>query len=126
MITLFTSVRWPADEGSNKLRAGQQTTLRSGQRVHSADTMKRKSSAMSQQYATALKKHLKQGPRAGLESARGLGRQAVAIGLETLDMARMHARALATPTLGMFALHAAWFFVQFCGFFRFRPVGRVS
>jgi signal transduction histidine kinase len=58
--------------------------------------MKRKLSAMSQQYVTALKKHLKQGPRASLESARGLGRRAVAIGLETLDVARMHEGALAT------------------------------
>jgi len=51
---------------------------------------------MSQQYVTALKKHLKQGPQASLESARGLGRQALAIGLETLDVARIHGRALAT------------------------------
>src|SRR5437773_4707053 len=58
--------------------------------------MKRKLSAMSQQYVTALKKHLKQGPQASLESARGLGRQAVAIGLETLDVARIHERALAS------------------------------
>jgi signal transduction histidine kinase len=95
MITSFTTVRWPTDEGSDKLRAGQQTTRRSGQRVDSADTMKRKLSALSQQYVTALKKHLKQGSRASLESARGLGRQAVASGLETLDVARMHAGALA-------------------------------
>jgi signal transduction histidine kinase len=58
--------------------------------------MKRKLSAMSQQYVTALKKHLKQGPRASLAPARGLGRRAVAIGLETLDVARIHAGALAT------------------------------
>lgn len=51
---------------------------------------------MSQQYVTALKKHLKQGPQANLASARGLGRRAVAIGLETLDVARMHTGALAT------------------------------
>jgi signal transduction histidine kinase len=58
--------------------------------------MKSKLSAMSQQYVTALKRHLKQGPQASLESARGLGRQALAIGLETLDVARIHGRALAT------------------------------
>jgi signal transduction histidine kinase len=58
--------------------------------------MKRKLSALSERYLTALKKHLKQSPRASLEQARGLGRQAVAIGLETLDMARIHERALAT------------------------------
>jgi signal transduction histidine kinase len=58
--------------------------------------MKRKLSALSGRYLTALRKHLKQGPEAGLPPARGLGRQAVALGLETLDMARLHQRALAT------------------------------
>ena len=57
--------------------------------------MKRKLSALSQRYATALKKHLSQGPRASLDPARALGRQAMAVGLETLDVARIHERALA-------------------------------
>jgi signal transduction histidine kinase len=43
-----------------------------------------------------LRKHLKRDPRASLQAARGLGRQAVAIGLETLDVARIHEGALAT------------------------------
>jgi signal transduction histidine kinase len=51
---------------------------------------------LSQRYVTALQKHLKRGPRASLQPARGLGRQAVAIGLETLDVARIHDGALAT------------------------------
>jgi signal transduction histidine kinase len=51
---------------------------------------------LSQRYTSALRKHLKQGPRASLESARGLGRQAMAIGLETLDLARVHESALST------------------------------
>ena len=42
-----------------------------------------------------MRKHLKQGPRASLQPARGLGREAVAIGLETLDVARIHQEALA-------------------------------
>jgi len=58
--------------------------------------MKRKLIALAQQYVTALRKHLKQGPGASLQPARGLGRQAVAIGLETLDVARIHEEALAT------------------------------
>ena len=58
--------------------------------------MKRKLGALSGRYLAALRKHLKQSPSASLEPARGLGRQAVAIGLETLDVARIHARALAT------------------------------
>lgn len=63
--------------------------------VGCGQSMKRKLSALSQQYATALKKHLRQGPRASLEPARGLGYRAVASGLETLDMARIHERTLA-------------------------------
>jgi signal transduction histidine kinase len=56
--------------------------------------MKRKLSILSGRYLAALRKHLKQSPQASLEPARGLGRQAVAIGLETLDLARIHERAL--------------------------------
>jgi signal transduction histidine kinase len=58
--------------------------------------MKRKLSALSGRYLAALRTHLKQSPRASLEPARRLGRQAVAIGLETLDVAKIHERALAT------------------------------
>ena len=58
--------------------------------------MKRKLVQLSQRYASALRKHLKQGPQASLRPARGLGRQAVSLGLETLDVARIHAGALAT------------------------------
>ena len=57
--------------------------------------MKRKLSALSARYLGALRKHLNQRPGASLEPARGLGRQAVAIGLETLDLARIHRGALA-------------------------------
>jgi signal transduction histidine kinase len=57
--------------------------------------MKRKLSALSQQYLTALEKHLKRGSQASLQAARGLGRRAVDIGLETLDVAMIHEGALA-------------------------------
>jgi signal transduction histidine kinase len=43
---------------------------------------------------TALRKHLKQGPRASLRPAVALGRQAVVLGLETLEMARIHEEAV--------------------------------
>jgi signal transduction histidine kinase len=56
--------------------------------------MKRKIE-LSRQYRAALCKHLKQGPEASLHRARGLGRRAMAIGLETLDLARIHEQALA-------------------------------
>jgi signal transduction histidine kinase len=57
--------------------------------------MKRKLSTLSRRYEAALRKHLKQGPHASLHPARGLGRRAVALGLETLDLARIHEGALA-------------------------------
>jgi signal transduction histidine kinase len=58
--------------------------------------MKQELIELSQRYVTALRKHLQQGPRAKLQPALGLGRQAVALGLETLELARMHERAVAT------------------------------
>jgi len=62
--------------------------------------MKQKLTKLSQRYVTALRKHLQQGPRASLQPALGLGRQAVALGMETLELARVHERAL--TTLGLF------------------------
>jgi signal transduction histidine kinase len=56
--------------------------------------MKEKLNGLSQRYVTALRQHLKQGPRASLQPAIRLGRQAVACGLETLELARIHERAL--------------------------------
>jgi signal transduction histidine kinase len=58
--------------------------------------MKRKLSKLSRGYATALRKHLQQGPKASLVPARGLGRRAAALGLETLDVAKIHEAALAS------------------------------
>jgi len=58
--------------------------------------MKRKLTRLSERYVAALHKHLQQGPRASLQPALGLGRQAAALDLETLDVARIHERALAT------------------------------
>jgi signal transduction histidine kinase len=46
-----------------------------------------------------LQNHLRQGPRASLRPALGLGRQAVTYGLETLELARIHERALTTLEL---------------------------
>jgi signal transduction histidine kinase len=57
--------------------------------------MKRKLTALSRRYVTALRKHLQQGPGASLQLALGLGRQAAALDLETLDVARIHQGALA-------------------------------
>lgn len=48
----------------------------------------------SKRYPVALRTYLGQGPRATLRSALGLGRQAAALGLEPLDVARIHEQAL--------------------------------
>jgi hypothetical protein len=45
---------------------------------------------------TTLYKHLKQDPWANLQPARGLGRQPMACGPETLDLAGIYKGALAT------------------------------
>ena len=58
--------------------------------------MKRKLIALSRRYLAALGRHLQQEPRASLEPALRLGHQAVTLGLETLDLARMHQAALDT------------------------------
>ncbi len=54
---------------------------------------------LSRRYRTALRVHLKQGRLAGLESARGLGGQALAAGMETLDLAKLHEEILVTEVL---------------------------
>jgi signal transduction histidine kinase len=56
--------------------------------------MKTRLAGLSREYAAALRKYLKRGPRASLQPARGLGRKAMALGLETLDLARIHEQAL--------------------------------
>lgn len=61
--------------------------------------MKQKLIHLSQRYVTALRTHLKRGSRDSLQPALTLGRQAVALGLETLGLARIHERALSTLDL---------------------------
>ena len=47
----------------------------------------------SRRYQTALRRYLKQGPAASVRPAQRLGRQAVALGLVTLDIAQIHEQA---------------------------------
>lgn len=58
--------------------------------------MKTKLSNLSERYLTALRTHLEQGPKASLRSACGLGRRTLAIGLQTLDLAKIHEQSLTT------------------------------
>lgn len=61
--------------------------------------MKQNPNGLSQSYTAALRKYLGQGARGGLPPALALGRRAVALGLETLDLARIHEQALAALEL---------------------------
>ncbi len=61
--------------------------------------MKQKLNDLSQRYVTALRKRLKPGARAGLQPALAIGRQAVALGVETLELARIHERAVTSLEL---------------------------
>jgi signal transduction histidine kinase len=58
--------------------------------------MKLISTRLPQQYVVALQKHLREGTPASLLGALRVGRQAVALGLETLGLARVHEQALIT------------------------------
>jgi signal transduction histidine kinase len=61
--------------------------------------MKPKFLKLSRRYRAALRAHLKQGRLASLDPARGLGDQALAAGLETLDLAKLHEQILVTEVL---------------------------
>jgi len=61
--------------------------------------MKRKLFKLSRQYQDTLRTHLKQGRQASLESARGLGSQALAAGMQTLDLANLHEQTLVDELL---------------------------
>jgi hypothetical protein len=61
--------------------------------------MKPTAARFSRRYVMALRKHLKGGPGESFVPAARLGRAAVAGGLETLEMARIHEGALATLEL---------------------------
>jgi signal transduction histidine kinase len=58
--------------------------------------MKRK---FSRRYQAALLSYLKQGPGGRLQPARGMGRQALTAGLQTLDLAKLHEQILVTQVL---------------------------
>jgi signal transduction histidine kinase len=60
---------------------------------------KTKLRSLSGRYLSALQRHLKPGIQASLRAASHLGREAAALGLETLEMARMHEQALNTLEL---------------------------
>ena len=58
--------------------------------------MKSPSLRLAQNYVSALRKHLRQDGHASPGPPLRLGRQAIGIGLKTLDLARIHEEAMAT------------------------------
>ena len=78
--------------------------------------MKQSRITLSQNYVTALSAHLRPGAPVRLLTAQGLGRQAVALGLETLELARIHERALVKlnllPDKTRLIRHAESFFIE--------------
>lgn len=56
-------------------------------------------SRLSDQYLAALRRHFEQAPQRALPAAHELGNLTVALGLETLDLAKIHETALATLIL---------------------------
>ncbi len=56
-------------------------------------------STLSGQYLAALRIHFERGSQEGLQSAREVGRQALAAGVETLDLAKIHDHAVAALVL---------------------------
>jgi signal transduction histidine kinase len=79
--------------------------------------MKRKLFNLSKRYRMALRMHLKQGRRAGLESAQGLGGQALAAGLQTLDLAKLHEQTLVTEVLPTCPAHQRTALIRQAGIF---------
>jgi len=61
--------------------------------------MKRKSRTLLRPYQVALRQYLAHGVASGLRAAERLGRQAVSLGLETLDLALIHEQALLAQIL---------------------------
>jgi signal transduction histidine kinase len=61
--------------------------------------MKAKRLNLTRRYQTALRSHLKLGRQASLLPARGLGGKALAAGLETLDLAKLHEQILVAEIL---------------------------
>ncbi len=74
--------------------AGQHWMPPGRRRVNSGCPMETKLANLSRRYQAALLRHLQQEPRANLRSADGLGREALDLGLETLDLAKIHEQAL--------------------------------
>jgi len=69
--------------------------------------MDNKRNDLSRLYHAALRTFLSQNPEPDMEPARALGRHAIALGLETLDMARIHEIALVSLVLPSYSANTS-------------------
>lgn len=79
--------------------------------------MKRKSSVVARDYQAGLRRYLARGPAGSLKPAVRLGRRAVALGLETLDLALIHEQALIVQALPIHASTARDRLIKRAGLF---------
>jgi signal transduction histidine kinase len=88
--------------------------------MNTEPTMKNERAALSRRYCAELQDFLREGSGTGMDPARELGRQAMTLGLETLDLARIHEIAVASleppgssdGNRGHFAERAGIFFAE--------------
>ena len=79
--------------------------------------MKRKLINLRPRYRASLRKHLKGGRESSTESARTLGAQALAGGLHTLDLAKLHEEILITEVLPGYPPRKRAAIIKKAGFF---------
>jgi signal transduction histidine kinase len=79
--------------------------------------MKRKIFKLSRRYQGALRDYLKKGPQGNFRLARELGGHALAIGMRTLDLAKLHERVMVTQVLPICPPHQRAALVQQAGTF---------
>src|ERR1041384_6263383 len=84
--------------------------------------MKRNCTELSRQYQATLRNYLQRGPQASVRAAQGLGRRAMALGLETLDLARIHEQALIALVLPSYSAATRDAMVRRAGTFFFEAV----
>ncbi len=79
--------------------------------------MKTKKLLLAKRYLAALAKHVRSGAALNLKSARSVGVEAMRLGLETLDLARLHEEALTTLALPHDSKHSADAIIRRAGAF---------
>lgn len=85
--------------------------------MSSENSRKRKLVVLSRRYQAVLREHLDRGSRSGTRLAHELGHRAMDIGLETLDLARIHEQALIKMVVSEYSTSARERMVRKAGTF---------